>query len=175
MEYIESLKMKAQTESYKDVIKAGIADNINDEIASMAVYYVLAERLKGFGTDEAYEEIREHAKVEGTEHYVELLEYASNHGLLEGITPSLSPDVMSYCNLTDNKAIIKAIQDLETTARQKYLALAKYAKENEDMESKAFFLEKAKDEASHFDDLSYIGGNKRPLGESLLRDIIKGI
>ena len=175
MSYIDDLKLKANTNEYKDIIKAGVADNINDEITAMVLYYILAERLKGFGTEEAYEEIREHAKQEGCEHFVQLVEYSSIHGILDGIIPSFTPDLEKYADLTDNKEIIKAIQDLETKARQKYLALAKFAEENGDLETKAFFLEIAEDEADHFDDLAYINNDKRPFGESLLKGIIEKV
>lgn len=174
-QYINELKMRANSNDYFDLIKEGVKDNINDELTAMALYYILAEKLTGFGVEEAREEIREHAKQEGTEHYVELVEFAANHNFINEIKPQLTKDI--ECVAKNNNAdIIKCIQDLETTARQKYKALARLAEENKDDETKSFFLEIAEDEAEHFDDLAYINGDTRPLKEGkVLESILKRI
>ena len=104
-QYIEELRLKANSNDYFDLIKEGVKDNINDELTAMSLYFILAEKLKDFGVKDAYNELDEHIIQEVTEHYKELIEFASKHEFLNEILPELTQDI-NCVKLNDNKEII---------------------------------------------------------------------
>jgi len=123
---------------------------IQDELSACSVYYLIASQLTGFEEVEIAEEFQKHAKEE-YEHFTELLDYASNHGIEGYLNLNLMPYTQQYP--VELQAVIDWKQNLEKESMNDYLAAAKLAEEKGDVLTMDFFKELAKDKSNHINDL----------------------
>jgi len=140
---------------------------ISDELSASVMYAKAANELVGLGSSEVSEELSSHSKEE-YEHFTELIEFASKHGLLDKISICLDEDVVNFSPLSDAKYVMKKVQELELSAIEDYSRMAKCAMKHGDIETAKFMKEIMSDEISHFDDLAFVNGDKRKVG---LKDI----
>ena len=133
---------------------------IQDEISSAAVYLKIAGLMDGFDSHEIVEKMISHGKEE-FEHYTSLIDYASNHGILEYLDISLQDYARTYPDPNDIQGILDYKQELEIQAMNDYLNAAELAHQKGDTLTKLFFQHLAGDERRHYDDLQrFSKGNK---------------
>ncbi|MCD6435238.1 MAG: ferritin-like domain-containing protein [Clostridiales bacterium] len=125
-----------------------------DELETSINYKIMSESIVGEGANAIKKELQEHAYDE-YQHFNKLIEYASNHGILQHLefevrktftTPEALP--------TDVKGIVEFTQSLEKEAAKDYKEAAELADEEGDTETKLFFEELMKEELKHYDDIS---------------------
>lgn len=143
---------------YEEIINEKIGKLMTDEISAATMYTEAAQYI----TDVSLaDEIRTHAQEEFN-HFKKLLEFATDHSL----KTNYDFDRTVIKNIPrDTKSLIKIIQTLEKKAIANYREIALLARENNDLEGEALFLELMREEMKHFDDIAQVTGETRKLGE----------
>ena len=164
---------------YPEKLKCKIQKFLMDELSASVYYTKAANEMVGLGASEVSEELQKHADEE-YEHFKELMEFASKHGMLKDMPVSLDCSVVDYPELSNPITVMKRVQELEQAAIADYSEMAKCAMQHGDIETAKFFKELMGDEIKHFDDLAYVNGDKRDLpdapgGLGMVKMIIKGI
>lgn len=133
---------------------------INDEITATVLYLRLANELDGAGNDYFRDQMEEHAEDEYG-HFKDLLEIAANRGI--SFSVNFTPDANKPIDITNSKELIDLTQELETIAIEDYRKLATICGELKEYDLQRTFKEILSDEAEHFDDVSVITGETRPI------------
>lgn len=131
---------------------------LKDELSAASSYQCMAEITEN-GT--LAQELSEHADEEFA-HYKKIIGFVFSHGLESKVNFSLDLEVSNDFP-DETTRIIEFTQELETQAMEDYRQIALLARENNDLETEAFFLGLMQEEQAHFDDLSRYNGTKRTL------------
>jgi len=129
---------------------------LKDEISASVLYRILANKSS---SPKLQEELTKHAEEEYT-HFNKLIDYISNHGLLESVNYSLDQEIINNTSC-ESLVILNIVQELEKIAIEDYKFGALLARDNKDIETESFFLDLMKEEQQHFDDLALLNGQKR--------------
>ncbi len=127
--------------------------SIRDELETSINYKIMSEDISGPDTL-IKKELQEHAYDE-YQHFNKLIEYASNHGILQHLEFEVrkvftSPEALPK----DINGIVQFVQDLKKDAAKNYKDVAEIADDEGDTETKLFFEELMKEELRHHDEIS---------------------
>jgi len=135
--------------------------SLNDEISAAVFYTRAAYNLEGAGSANISKELKEHADDE-YRHFGLLVNFASNYGLMERLTISFEEET-NFLPINDPQVVLQKVQSLETEAAETYKKMAMICKELGIVDGCELFKQLVVEELEHFDDLSYVLGQKRSL------------
>jgi len=144
---------------YKEKLIGFIEKVLMDELSASIYYAKASNELTGLGSQEVAEELKSHSEEE-YEHFNQIMEFASNHGLLTSVNIHLDMSVVNYPELSNANAVMRKVQELEKSAIRDYKCMSMRAMLHKDIETAMFFREIMKDEIEHFNDLSFVNGDK---------------
>ena len=131
---------------------------LRDELSAASSYSCMSQTTEN-GT--LASELMAHASEEFG-HYNQIIGFVYAHGLEEKVNFSFDLNVANQFP-SDTFTIIEFTQGLETRAMEDYRQIALLARENNDLETEAFFMGLMAAEQTHFDDLARYNGGRRVL------------
>lgn len=146
------------SEEYKEEVISLLNKVVSAEISSASAYLCMAEMTEN-GTLAA--ELSAHA-MEEFGHYKKIIGFLYAHGLEFDVSFQMDLSVSNDFP-TDNADIVGYVQMLEREAIEDYRTIAILARDNDDLETEAFFTALMKEEQEHFDDLARYNGERRVL------------
>lgn len=143
---------------YEQQVVELINKALKDELSAASSYSCMSQITEN-GT--LAQELMTHASEEFN-HYNQIIGFIYAHGLESKVNFSFDLEVANQFP-SDTYSIIEFTQRLETEAMEDYRKIALLARENNDLETEAFFMGLMASEQTHFDDLARYNGGRRTL------------
>lgn len=150
----QSFLFEEVSKSYQEEMIVLFNKFIRDELEASINYKIMSESVTGAGVNIIKKELAEHAMDEYN-HFNALVEYASNHGIMQYLEFEVRKGLIVPGNLpTEIDGIVQFVQTLETDAAKDYKEAAEIADDEGDTETRLFFEGLMSDELKHYDDIA---------------------